>query len=472
MIWIEDTQKALRYIEDNIENDISVEDVVISINSSSSHFQRAFGIVTGFSIAEYIRLRKLSLAGQELRSEKCKVIDAALQFGYDTPESFTKAFVKFHGITPSEARSSTRPLKLFTPLTIEMNIKGGYVMARKIIPNVDKLYEIKSENYMFPSCIRSAMSALGESKELDFLFFAGVCGDLFTQTWVYPKWNYNPELSCACHQTITPIRAAFDACGYDFEYVPSSEIQKNKSVCLQKIVDSIDRGVPVLTFGIVGPPTCSIIFGYDENGDVLIGWSQFVDDHTHDDPENPPFSENYFQKRNGLNSSEALIFIGSRRSSPNIAESIRASLKNIPQYANLSATDRVVFGKAAFNRWADSLLDDDCFNITNDLESPLDTYMSCNVQIGTNMHYICNYLKRASELCPDMLPVIQELKIVYERVKDAHKKVTDFQGGFFFDIDKNVLLRRDFRENLANLIRELGSRYMDVAEVVKKYDFK
>ena len=235
MTWIEDTQKALRFIEDNLANDFSVEDIANSICSSSSHFQRAFGIVTGFSISEYIRLRRLSLAGQELREGKSKVLDAALRYGYDTPESFTKAFVKFHGVTPSEAKNSDKPLKIFVPLTIEMNIKGGYVMARKIIPNVDKLYEIKSENYMFPSCMRSAMYALGEDKTLDFLFFAGAVGDLFTQTWKFPGWHYNPEYSGLCHSTVVPIRAAFDACGYDFEYVPASEIQKTSQLIYKKL---------------------------------------------------------------------------------------------------------------------------------------------------------------------------------------------------------------------------------------------
>ena len=67
MTWIEDTQKVLRFIEENLENKFTIEDAANSICSSSSHFQRAFGIVTGFSVVEYIRLRRLSLAGQELR---------------------------------------------------------------------------------------------------------------------------------------------------------------------------------------------------------------------------------------------------------------------------------------------------------------------------------------------------------------------------------------------------------------------
>jgi len=468
MAWIEDTQKALRFIEENIENDFTVEDLANAIHSSPSHFQRAFGIVTGFSVMEYIRLRRLSLAGQALREEKAKVLDVALRYGYETPESFTKAFARFHGITPSKAKRAGAPLKRFAPLTIEMNIKGGYLVTRKIIPNVEKLYENQAENYMFPSCMRSAMYALDEDKALDFLFFAGVCGDLFTQTWCFPKWQYNDSYSNVCHATVVPIRAAFDACGYEFEYISASELRENKPKYVQRIVESIDRGVPVLTFGIVGPPTCSIIFGYDENGEVLIGWSQFTDEHPEGDhPTEAYFSKNYFQKRNGLDASYGLVFIGNKKQQADVAARIRESIGNIPKFANMPTTERVLFGQAAFEAWADSLLDDACFQSEDDLVSPLDTYMSCVVQIGTNMHYMQDYLRRAAELCPDLPPLIAELEGAYQRMREALQNVIDFQGGYFFDADRTALLRRNFREELANLVRALGSCYADVIEAMK-----
>ena len=124
MTWINDTQKALRYIENNLLNELNPDDVASHICASGSNFGRIFGIVTGFSVAEYIRLRRLSMAGQELRDAKCKVIDVALKYGYDSPESFAKAFSRFHGITPSEAKNNDMSIKIFAPLTIEMNIKG------------------------------------------------------------------------------------------------------------------------------------------------------------------------------------------------------------------------------------------------------------------------------------------------------------------------------------------------------------
>lgn len=84
--------------------------------SSSFHFQRVFGILCGFSLGEYIRMRRLSLAGEELSRGNAKIIDAALKYGYDTPESFSRAFARFHGITPSEARHGGKDQNIHAPV--------------------------------------------------------------------------------------------------------------------------------------------------------------------------------------------------------------------------------------------------------------------------------------------------------------------------------------------------------------------
>lgn len=476
-MWINDTQKALQFIENNLLNELNCSDAAKYVNASESNFQRIFRIVTGFSVTEYIRLRRLSIAGQELCKGKCKVIDAAFKYGYTSPESFTKAFVHFHGITPSEAKYNGGPLKIFAPITIEMNIKGGYIMTRKLIPNVEKLYENPAENYMFPSCMRSVMGALGEDKSFDFIFFAGVTGDLFMQTWMYPKWQYNDSYSQTCHHTLVPIQKAFTACGYAYDYVPKAELQRDKSKYVQKIVESIDKGIPVLTFGIAGPPICSVIFGYDENGDVLIGWSQFTDEpHPENDgPHEACFSKNYFQKRNGLDKSDALIFIKDKKNTPSIADGIRKSILNIPMFASFPETtglyaQRIVFGKQAFDAWADSLLDDSCFQDESQLSFPLDTYGSCSIQIGTNMHFVQEYLSRARTLVPEISVLIDNLKKSYQEMEEILQKVIEFQGGFFFEANRNALLDKAFRTQLSGLIRNLGEQYNDIADIVKAYN--
>ena len=99
MKWINDTQNAINFIESNLLENINADDVSKYINSSTDYFQKTFHIVTGLSISEYIRNRRLTLAGEELKNTQAKVIDVSLKYGYDSPDSFTKAFTRFHGVT-------------------------------------------------------------------------------------------------------------------------------------------------------------------------------------------------------------------------------------------------------------------------------------------------------------------------------------------------------------------------------------
>ena len=100
MDWIQGIQQAIDYIEDHITEEIDYEEAAKRAYSSSFHFQRVFGIMCGFTLGEYIRRRRLTLAGNELLMKDIKVIDVALKYGYETPESFSRAFQKFHGIAP------------------------------------------------------------------------------------------------------------------------------------------------------------------------------------------------------------------------------------------------------------------------------------------------------------------------------------------------------------------------------------
>lgn len=132
MDWIQGIQNAVRYIEDNITEELDYDDIAGRACVSSFHFQRAFGILCGFTLGEYIRNRRLTLAGMELSSGNAKVIDVAVKYGYDSADSFTKAFSRFHGISPSCARKEGASLKSVAPLKIKFKLEGGNVMDYRI----------------------------------------------------------------------------------------------------------------------------------------------------------------------------------------------------------------------------------------------------------------------------------------------------------------------------------------------------
>ena len=121
-------QQAINYMEDHIYEDINYADVAKSIHMSSYNFHRTFSFIAGMTANEYIRNRRLTLAAQELQTTNLSVIDAAYKYGYESPESFSKAFSRFHGSTPKQAKKPGAKLHLFNPLVIKITMEGGSIM--------------------------------------------------------------------------------------------------------------------------------------------------------------------------------------------------------------------------------------------------------------------------------------------------------------------------------------------------------
>lgn len=131
MNWIQCLSKAIHYIEKHLTDDIAIDEISNQTYTSSSHFQFVFHVVMGITIGEYIRNRRLSSAAQDLLRADSRIIDVAMRYQYDTQESFSKAFTRFHGVPPSKIQRGN--VKLFHPLTINITVQGGFDMSRKII---------------------------------------------------------------------------------------------------------------------------------------------------------------------------------------------------------------------------------------------------------------------------------------------------------------------------------------------------
>ncbi|PKM93978.1 MAG: AraC family transcriptional regulator [Firmicutes bacterium HGW-Firmicutes-1] len=129
---LKNMNEALGYIEENLTNDIDFKTVAKIAFCSEYHFQRMFSFLAGVTLAEYIRRRRLTLAAFELNKSNTKVIDVAIKYGYNSPDSFARAFQSLHGMTPSEARSNGKSLKAYPPMTFQLTIKGGNEMNYRI----------------------------------------------------------------------------------------------------------------------------------------------------------------------------------------------------------------------------------------------------------------------------------------------------------------------------------------------------
>jgi len=134
MEWTDNLNKAVQYIEEHIKEEIDYEIVASIACCSLSKFQRLFTFMADTPVSDYVRYRKMTLAAKELMIGESKIIDLALDFGYESPEAFTRAYQNFHGVPPSVSRKLGIYNK-YDRVTFQINIQGGHVrMGTK--PNI------------------------------------------------------------------------------------------------------------------------------------------------------------------------------------------------------------------------------------------------------------------------------------------------------------------------------------------------
>lgn len=130
---LESMNRAIEYIEEHLHEELNVSIIAAATGSIESDLQKTFYALTGITIVEYIRRRRLSLAAFELQTGGVSVLHVALKYGYTSPDSFTRAFRQMHGITPSAVKRGGAILKSYGKITFVLTIKGVNAMNYRIL---------------------------------------------------------------------------------------------------------------------------------------------------------------------------------------------------------------------------------------------------------------------------------------------------------------------------------------------------
>ncbi len=278
MYWIKEMQSAISFIEDRLTEELTIEDIARSANSSSANFQRIFSIVTGMTVGDYIRSRRLTLAGNELMESDAKVLDIALKYGYETAESFTKAFTRFHGVTPSVAKQRKSVLKNFAPLSINIDVRGGFTMQRRLIPNVPEIKYDGNNAAFFITLLEATLRSLGENCDKAKLTALSGEGNRFC--WTDGKWVFGNELTQSINETpFETEHRVLSAIGWQAKYITVHRSKDGKYMntdaaqIRRDFVSAIDKGFPVL-IRYIEHADCdlNVFFGYEDDGEKIIGY--------------------------------------------------------------------------------------------------------------------------------------------------------------------------------------------------------
>ena len=214
--WIEGFQASIDYIEQHLPEELRIEEIAKKAALSPFYYQRIFGALCGMTVGEYIRARRMTAAAQELACSDRKVIDIAMKYGYDSPDSFTKAFQRFHGITPAQAREAGAELRSFAPLHIKITLEGGTMLDYKIVEKapftvvgIKKRFDADTSYGEIPKFWNEWMS---DMKGLKGMF--GICTDMDGKNfdyWIadlYLPWQDIPEC-CSAYQIPGGLWALF-----------------------------------------------------------------------------------------------------------------------------------------------------------------------------------------------------------------------------------------------------------------------
>lgn len=291
MIWIDKIQEAIDFIEYSLFEPINVDAVGKAINYAPSSLSNIFSSVVGYSVGEYIRFRRLSVAAGQLIKGNVSVTEMALKCGYETVESFTKAFKRFFGYTPSQFAKLKSKLIFtdFLPITINFSLKGGFTMQRNLIPGLQKVdwSDMQRQNEYVNSVV-SALNGLGENTNYDYV--CAVSGSAYRTSFSMQGWSFKNY-----YASYVPIilEHTFKMLGYNVTHHARSDYETDSKL----IMDSINEGIPVLTLnGVINCSDTCLISGYDNDGKVLLGYNPFM--YIEDDHKEKEDKTGYFRKSN------------------------------------------------------------------------------------------------------------------------------------------------------------------------------
>jgi AraC family transcriptional regulator len=124
---------AIEYVESHLCDEINIEEISRIALYTPDSFNRLFSYLTSMTLTEYIRRRRLTLSAYELRDTNNRIIDIAIKYNFNSSDAYTKAFIKQHGMTPSDFRLTNGPLKIYPPISFHVLIKGAKEMNFRIV---------------------------------------------------------------------------------------------------------------------------------------------------------------------------------------------------------------------------------------------------------------------------------------------------------------------------------------------------
>jgi AraC-like DNA-binding protein len=486
--------KALNFIESNLRREITVDNIADAVHFSTSHFHALFTKVTGRTVADYVRGRRLACAALDLALSQKQIIDIAFEYRFDSQEAFTRAFRRVYGVTPGVFRRRPEYAGIVTRVGIHRTMAEVHkrvfgnsqdesarsvtqpplsAAGRRVLPNVPRVwfYDGRSEcpeDIAFPSCLAAALRYLGEDywwapvhqHRTDwrlngaFVEMMAASGMAFGLLW-REGWHQDNAALMFIADPREVIRRAFQYAGYRYRIIQKRGRADDEAIMRARICAALDDGRPVLAFGVIGPPECCLITGYDDGGETLLGWNYFQNDKAlAADVETEPCG--YFRKRDWFSRTISAITIGEKVARQDTHERNRETLR----WGIEIATTPEVYGRcsgfSAYGAWADQLLCDEDFE-SDDVDVLKQRQQVHDVAVGNVAEcrwYASMFLNEMARAEPAIAGDLQAAAREYDQEHTLMWRVWGLVGGNGNPHAHLKLAEPETRRRIAAVIRE------------------
>lgn len=450
------------YIESHIKGEkLNYNELERCVGFSNAYIREMFSRNTGCSLAKYVRMRKIKSSAYELLYTDKSILDISYLYGFLNPETYTRAFYKIVGMTPSEFRK-TRPIIGKEQLTV-----GVYGIGllnekeRRSDMNMDKnvyksnestiLYGVPKVEYgafggctPYPICLKACSEYLGEDLEYYFTMASGAAA--FRLAWNTECWDLsNVDIFHALEETNAVYELGAKALGREFSFLGRDK-ETTKEDFIQFIKEHIDEGYPCIALGIIGPPEPCIITGYRKNGEELLGWNFFQND--------PEFASNieidesgYFVCNNWWENTDTQAVMcmgaiqGEKISNAEIIANAVKVLTGRKEYDYCKGID-------AYDAWKNALLQDIEFSVTDNLFILFEKMlcqmdaMTCVADGRNNAALFFRNLAKADEenkeKCIKIAEAFTKTGELMEKMRNLFGDASDMEGQMEKLADKSV----------------------------------
>ena len=315
------------------------------------------------------------------------------------------------------------------------------------LPGVRRVSWDSGEMCEFAACFVSAMEYLGE--DIPYPYVMGASGVAFRFTILPGEWEFgNYSILIISPDPYEPIRRAFTAAGYAYTVVKPGTFQEDAA----RIMDSVNTGVPVLAFRVVGPSDCCIITGYDAGGEVLLGWSTYQD--IPDDHNIPHDSTGYFRKPGWHDHLPGYILMGEKVGRPSLRKVYLDALKWAVYLMRTPQMGKNATGLRGLQVWADEMTDAQYFP-TGNAEIIGWRYVSAAINM-TMLRDHClaePFLRQAISDVPEFHPELA-------RAAECYGEVVQIRNGM------DALIADNFSEQAMQAIHDPEIRRLYAREII------